>query len=122
MDRLLRSLLLIGAAQRLAVDGNRLNRGLGQNRRPGDEATLQSRRVEGGENVAQMIMGRSPIPEGAEPTQQRQFPFAEPRDVGERFAARQNRQKTQEQNFVEWIDHLSGLAVTLAEPCTPAPV
>jgi hypothetical protein len=58
MDRLLRSLLLIGAAQGLAIDGDHLDRGLGQSRRPGDEAALKRRRVEGGENVAQVIMSR----------------------------------------------------------------
>jgi hypothetical protein len=85
---------LIGAAQGLAVDGDHLGRRLGQGRRPSDKAALESRHVEGGENVAQMIMGRSAIPIGAEPTQERQLLFAEPRDFGERFAARQDGQKT----------------------------
>jgi hypothetical protein len=47
---------------------------------------------------------------GAEPSQERQLLFAEPRNFGERFAARQNRQKTQEQDFVERIDHFPDLA------------
>ena len=64
---------------------------------------------ERGENVAQMIMRRSSVLERPEPAQERQLLLTEPRDFGERFAARQNRQKAQEQDFVERIDHLPGL-------------
>ena len=54
MDRLLRALLLMGAAHRLAIDGDDLGWRLGQRRDPGDEAALERLRIERGENIAQM--------------------------------------------------------------------
>ena len=73
VDRLLRSLLSMGAARSLAVDGDHLGRGVGQSRRPSDEAAPERRRVERGENVAQMIMRRSSVLERSEAAQERQL-------------------------------------------------
>ncbi len=56
VDRLFRPLLLIGAAQRLAVDGDDLRRCLGQRRDPSGKAALERSRVEGGENIAKVIV------------------------------------------------------------------
>ena len=48
----------------LAVDGHHLLGNPGQGRHPGDEAALERLGVEGGEDVAQMIMGRRAAAKG----------------------------------------------------------
>ena len=80
----------------------------GQRRHPGDEAALERLGVERGENVAEMIMRRRAVRERPEPAQQLELLLAEPRDVGERLRAGQNRQQAQEQDLIERIDHLAG--------------
>lgn len=56
VDRLLRAFLLIRAARCLAVDGDDLSWRVGQRRDKGDEATLESLRIQRSENIVQMIM------------------------------------------------------------------
>jgi hypothetical protein len=114
MDRLLRALLLMGAAHRLAIDGDDLGWRLGQRRDPGDEAALERLRIERGENIAQMIMcGRAVAighpSTGSGPAQEIELLFAETGDVGKRLGPRQNREPAQEQDFIAWIGDLSGL-------------
>jgi|SRR5271156_1922062 len=52
------------------------------------EAALERRRVERGEDVAQMIMRRSAILERSEPAQEGELLLAETGDLGERFTVR----------------------------------
>ena len=52
------------AAHGLSVDRDHAHRHAGQPRDPGDEAALELLRVEGGEDVAQMIVRRGPVVDG----------------------------------------------------------
>jgi hypothetical protein len=60
----LRTLLLIEASRRFAIDGDDLRRRFGHRRDPGDKAALERFRVEGGEDVAKMIMRGLPFLKG----------------------------------------------------------
>ncbi len=110
MDGGLRALLVAGSAHGLAIDcdhprGNSRHRG-----HPGDEAALECIGVQGGEDVAEVIMGRRAILERAETAQQSELPGAEEGDLGEAFRAGQYGQQTQKQHLVERIGHLAALA------------
>nr|WP_281433653.1 hypothetical protein [Methylosinus sp. H3A] len=109
VDRLLRALLLIGAARGFAVGGDDLGWRLSQSRDPGDEAALERLRVERGENVAEMVVRQRAVFEWPEATQQVELFLAEPRDVGEGLRPGQHGEQAQEQDLVERIDDLPGL-------------
>jgi hypothetical protein len=66
--------------------------------------------LEGGEDVAEVIMRRSAVKEWPEAAQKFAFLAAEPRDLDEGIGSRQDRQEGQKQYFIEWIHHLAALA------------
>ena len=110
MDRRFGVLLPAGAAQRLAVDGDDLRGRAGQRRHPGHEAALELLGVEGGEDVAEVIVRRRAVAKRPEPAQQLDLLLAEPRDIDEGLRPRQHRQQAQQQHLGKRIDHLAGLA------------
>ena len=89
----------LGAAHRFAVDGHHPLGDPDQGRHPGYEAALKRLGVEGGEDVAEMVMGRRARREGAKTAQQTELLLAEAGDVGNRLGPGQNRQKAQEQHL-----------------------
>ena len=95
MDRFFRTLLLIRAAQRLAIDGDDLGGRFGQRRDPGNEAALKCGGIERGENIAQRVMRRHTVGEGAKPPQQVELFTAESRDVGKAIGSGEHREQTQ---------------------------
>jgi hypothetical protein len=56
-------------------------------------------RVEGGENVAQMIMRRSAVEEWPAPPEQFAFLAAEPRDLDEGIGSGQHREQGQQEDL-----------------------
>ena len=102
VDRRLRALLLVGAAQRLAVDGDRPPLGA-----PVSAATHATKQrwnclgVERGEDVAEMIVRRRSVAKRPEPAQQFDLLLAEACDINESLRSRQHRQQTQQQHFIE---------------------
>lgn len=82
-----------------SIDRHDAFRDTGQRRRPRREAALEALGVQRGEDVAQMIMGRSALRIGLEPAQQRQLRLAETRDVSDRLGAGKHRQKAQKQHL-----------------------
>ena len=57
MDRVLCSLLLIGATQGFAINSDDFGRGFGQRCDPTDKTALERVRVELGKNIAEGVMG-----------------------------------------------------------------
>src|SRR5258707_15477078 len=80
VDRLFRALALIGAPRSLAVDRHGLGRRVGQGRDPGHEASLERAGVEGGKDIAEMVMRGRAVYIGPEPPQQFNLPLAKPGD------------------------------------------
>jgi hypothetical protein len=101
--------LLVGAAQRLAIDCDDLGRHSSQPRHPGDEAALEHLGVERREDVPEVIMGGRSIAERPEAAQQPELLLAEPRDIDERFRSGQHREQAQQQHLLQRVDHLSAL-------------
>ncbi len=56
VDWRFRAFLLVGSAQRLAVDGDHVRRRGGQRRNPRDEAALEFPGVERRKNIAEVIV------------------------------------------------------------------
>lgn len=115
MERCLAARPAAGATRRLPVDGDHIapdDIGLGSGERgdPGDEATLERLRVEGGQDVAEVIVGRCAVHERTEAPQKRQLLLAEPRHVCDGLGAGQHREQTEQQDLVKGIDHLGALA------------
>ena len=98
-----------GAAHRFAVDGHHSFGNPDQGRHPGYEAALERLGVEGGEDVAQMVMGRRACCKGTKPAQQIELLLAEAGDVGDRLGPGQHRQKAQEQHLGQRVHHLPAL-------------
>ena len=91
VDRRL-GVLLAGAAQRLAVDGDDLPRRAGQRRHPLHKAALELLGVEGGDDVAEVIVRRRSVAKRPEPAQQFDLLLAEACDINENLCSRQHRQ------------------------------
>jgi hypothetical protein len=70
VDRLARAFLLVRAPAGLAVDGDHLHRDPRIGRYPGHEALLKPLRIEGGEDLAQTVVGGSLVRKRPEPAQQ----------------------------------------------------
>jgi hypothetical protein len=110
MDRRLAALLLIRPARGLAVDGDHAGRHPGDCGDPGDEAVLELLGIEGGKDVAEVIMRWCPITIGPKPAKKIELLVAEASDVNEGLRPSQHRQQTQQQHLVERIDDRSALA------------
>ncbi len=109
VDRVLCAFLLIVATQGFAIDRDDLGRGFGQRRNPAHKAALEGARVERGKNIAQGIMGRGSISEGAEAPQQGECLDAEPGEIGEAISSGQHGKQRQQQHLVQRINHLAAL-------------
>src|SRR5262245_32283365 len=109
MDRGFAALLVGRTAQRLAVEGDHICRYADQFGNPGDEAALELRGVEGGENVAKVVVRWRPILKRQEPAQQCDLLLAKPRYVDEGFRPGKHREQTQQQDLLKRIDHLAAL-------------
>jgi len=110
MDRGFGAFLPAGALQRLAIDGDHISDRPGQGRDPSDEAALEFLGVKRREDVAEVIMRGSAVAKRSEPTQKIELLLPEPGDVRERLGSRQHRKQAQQQNLLERIQHLAGLA------------
>jgi hypothetical protein len=110
MDRRLGAFLLVGAAQRLAVNGDHIGRRAGQRRHPGNEAPLKRLGIERRKNIAEVIVGGRPVTKRSEPAQQIDLLLAEPRDIHEGLRSAQNREQTQQQHLGERINDFAALA------------
>ena len=105
------SLAALGAAHRFAVDGHHP---LGAPIRAATQATKQLERlgVEGGEDVAQMVMGRRARREGAKRRSRCELLLTEAGDVGDRLSPGQHRQEAQQQHLGQRVHHLSALPMS----------
>ena len=107
MDRGFSAALLIGAPQRLAVDGDEIGPERCERAGPGDEAALELFGVESREQIAELIVRRRAVLERSEPAQERELPLAELRDLDPALRAGQHRQQAQQQHLVEPIPDLA---------------
>jgi hypothetical protein len=97
------------ATNRLAVDGDDALRNADQRGHPGNKAALEVIGIQGGEDIAQMIMRRRAFAERTEPAQQSQLLLAEAGDVGDGFRPGDHRQQTQQKHLRERVFHLRQL-------------
>jgi hypothetical protein len=65
--------------------------------------------IEGGKNIAQLIMRGRPITKWPKPAQQVELLFAKQRNIDEGLGSGQHCKQTHQQHLVERIDHLAGL-------------
>jgi len=77
---------------------------------PGDEAALELLGVEGGEDIAEVVVRRRPVAKRTEPPQKRQLLAPEAGNIDEGLRPGQHREQTQQQHLVERIHHLAALA------------
>ena len=112
----LAALLLAGSARGLAIDGDHPRRHPGQRGDPGDEAALELLGVQRGEDIAEVIVRRRAIPERPEAAQKLKLLDAEAGDIGEGLRPGQHGEQTQQQDLIERIGHLAGLAAGPADP------
>ena len=76
MDRRLGPTLLIGAPERLAVDGDDVRAEFGERRRPGDEAVLELPGIEDREDIAELVVRGRALREPPETAQKSQLLLA----------------------------------------------
>jgi hypothetical protein len=67
------------------------------------------RRVEGDEDIAEVIVRRSAVDEWPKPPKQFAFLAAEPCDLNEGIGSSQYREQGQQEYLVEWIHDLAAL-------------
>jgi hypothetical protein len=101
--------LLIGAPERLAVDGNDVRAEPGERRHPGDEAVLKLLRVEDGEDVAELVVRGRAVAARPEAAQEVQFLLTETGDLDPALTPGEHAEKTQQQHLIERIEHLCAL-------------
>jgi hypothetical protein len=94
VDRGFGASLLVGAAQRLAIDGNHIGRRAGQRSHPGHEALLELVGVESGKNVAELIVRGRTVAKRPKPAQKAEFLLAKQGNIDERFRSAQYREQT----------------------------
>jgi hypothetical protein len=70
---------------------------------------LEFRRVEGRENVAEVVVRRRSIAERQEAAKKLDLLLAEPRDIDEGFRSGKHSEQAQQQHLFERIDHLAAL-------------
>ena len=92
------------------IDGHHALRHTGQRRHPGHETALELVRVERGEDVAQVVVGRRSIGERPEPAEKVELLFAEAGNIDEGIGTRQHREERQKQDLVQRIHDLAALA------------
>src|ERR1700722_19387711 len=100
-----------GPAHRLALDRHHSGRHTDQRGSPGDETTLELLRVEGGEDVAVVIVrwgGGEKWPGEAE---EGGVDTIKTGDINEGFGSGQHREQREQENLFERIHDLSALAM-----------
>ncbi len=98
-----------GAAHGLPVDGHDAFENPYQRRHPSHEAALERLRIQGGQDVAQVIMGGRAGRKGAKPPQQRQLLIAEAGDVGDGLGPGQHGQQEKQQHLGQGVHDLPRL-------------
>jgi hypothetical protein len=93
VDRFFGAFLLVGAAQRLTVNGYGCGRHPRHRGHPGDKAALERRRIKHCKDIAEVVVRRRAVRERPEPTQQIDLLFAKPRNIDEGFRAGQHGEK-----------------------------
>ena len=81
---------LAGSAHGFAVDGDNIRGHTCYRGHPGDKAALELFSIQGGENIAEVVVGRRAILERAKPAQQGQLFGSEQRGFGEAFGPGQH--------------------------------
>src|SRR5271166_3796699 len=82
----------------------------GQRCHPGDEAALKGLGVEGGKDIAEVIVRGCSVTERPEPAQKINLLLAEPRNIHECLRSAQHGEQTQEQYLAERISDFATLA------------
>ena len=101
--------LAAGTARGLAVNRHDTGGHPGHRGGPGHETLLELHRVQGGEDIAEMVVRLRTVREGPETAEEVELLLAEPGDIGEGIGARQYREQGQQQHFGEWIRDLAAL-------------
>jgi len=102
--------LSAGAADGLAVNRHHALRHADQRGGPGHETALELLRVEGGEDVAEMIVRRRAVEEWTEAPEQVEFHATESGDIDEGFGSGQHREQRQQEYLLERIHDLAALS------------
>src|SRR3954447_25698449 len=110
VDGRLVALLVVGSAQRLAINGDHLGCDAGDRCHPGDETALERLSVQSGQDVAKMIVSWRAVGEWPEAAQQVALFLTKPGDVSNRLGSGQHREQAQQQNLVQRVGHLAALA------------
>ena len=97
------------SAHRLAVDRHHALRNADQRGDPAHEAALEVLRVEGGEDVAEVVVRWRTIEEWPEASEKLQFHAAKPGDIDEGFGPGQHREQRQQEHLIERIHDLAAL-------------
>ena len=101
--------LSTGPTHGLAIDRDHAHPHAGQRRDPGDEAALELLRVEGGEEVAEMIVRRGSIAARPEPPQKIELLLTKAGDLNTGFGSGQHREQRQQNYLVKRIRDLATL-------------
>ncbi len=100
-----------GPAQSLAINGDHIARNPSEACHPGHKTALKHLRIKAGKDVAEMIVGGSPRQKWPETAQELQLFLAKPGDIDKSLRPRQDRDQTQQQHFIQLVDHLGLLAM-----------
>jgi hypothetical protein len=103
--------LFSGSAHGLPINRDHALRHSDQRRDPGNETALELLRVEGGEDIAEVVMRRRAGEKRQETAEEFALLAAEPGDIDEGFGSRQHREERQQQYLIERIHHLAALAM-----------
>ena len=113
MDRRLGATFLVGAAERFTVNGDDVGTEFRQRCDPGDEATLERLRVEGCEQIAELIVARRALLERPEAAQEIELLLAERGDLDPAVGSRQDGQQALQQHLIQGISDFAALARVL---------
>ena len=112
IDRRLGAAFLVGAPECFTVDGDEIRSEFRQRCDPGNEATLEGLRVEGCEQIAELIMRRRAVLKGAEPAQKIELLLAERGDLDPAVCPRQHRQQALQQHLIHMGERASLIVFT----------
>ena len=101
---------LAGSAHGLTIDRHYAGWHTGQRTNPRDEALLELLWVEGGKDIAEVIVRRRTIEERPEPPEAFELPAPEACDFDKGFRARENRDEREQKHLAERISDLAALA------------
>jgi hypothetical protein len=92
-----------GSAHGLAINRHHPGRHTDQQGGPGDEAALKLLRIEGGEDIAEVVVRWSTVEEWPETTEKFEFLATKSGDVHEGFGSGQHREQRQQQHLIKRI-------------------